>query len=31
MWPDGFRDRTGENVNYAVNAMAELLEGLEGE
>jgi hypothetical protein len=28
MWPDGFRDRTGTNVNYAVNAMAELLEQL---
>ncbi len=26
MWPDGFRDRTGANVNYAVNAMSDLLE-----
>jgi hypothetical protein len=29
MWPDGFRDRTGTNVNYAGSAMAELLEALD--
>ena len=28
-WPDGIRNRTGENVNYAVKAMADPFERLD--